>query len=167
MSGHADMAEMTLKESIKLARAAKDPHIEAVTLNNLANLYSYRNRPEDAVKQYKAAIDLASNHRDGELETQACSNLARAALTSGDYEDAKMWAQRTVEKASKLPDSHDKAYQLLSAGRTFKDAPSSTKNRNQVELTRRRHSELNLLPQLLKTLYRARQLSSQARVIFN
>jgi len=121
MSGHEDMAEMTLKESIKLSRAAKDPHIEAVALNNLGNLYSYRNKPEDAAKQYKAAMDLASSSRDHALESKACSNLARMALTSGDYDNAETWADRTVEKALKLPDSHDKAYQLLSAGRTFKD----------------------------------------------
>jgi CHAT domain-containing protein len=121
MSEHEDMAEMTLKESIKLARAAKDPHIEAVALNNLANLYSYRNRPDEAVKQYTAAMNLASKSHDKELESQACANLARAAVTSGDYENAKAWTRRTVEKATKLRDSHEKAYQLLSAGRTFKE----------------------------------------------
>jgi CHAT domain-containing protein len=121
MPGHEDMAEATLKESIKLARAAKDPHIEAVALNNLANLYSYRNKPEDAAKQYNAAMDLASKSHDRELESQACTNLARAAVASGDYENAKTWTASAVEKASKLGDSHDKAYQLLSAGRTFKE----------------------------------------------
>jgi tetratricopeptide (TPR) repeat protein len=34
MSEHEDMAEATLKESIKLARAAKDPRVEAVALNS-------------------------------------------------------------------------------------------------------------------------------------
>ena len=121
MSEHEDIAETTLKESIKLARAAKDPRIEAVALNNLANLYSYRNKPEDAVKQYNAAIDSASKSHDKELESQACANLARAALASGDYEKAKTWTERAVEKASKLQDSHEKAYQLLGSGRTFKE----------------------------------------------
>jgi CHAT domain-containing protein len=121
MSGHEDMAEMTLKESIKLARAAKDAHAEAVALNNLANLYSYRNRPEEAVKQFTAAMNLASKSHDKELESQSCANLARTAVASDDYENAKAWTTRTVEKASKLRDSHEKAYQLLSAGRTFKE----------------------------------------------
>jgi len=119
MSGHEDVAEATLKESIKLARAAKDPHIEAVALNNLANLYSYRNEPDKAVKEYKAAMDLASNTHDRELASQACANLARSAVNSGDYENAETWAEEAVEKASKLQNSHDKAYQLLSAGQTF------------------------------------------------
>jgi CHAT domain-containing protein len=121
MSNHGDVAEAILKESIKLSRAGKDPHVEAIALNNLANLYSYRDKPEEAAKQYKAAMDLASSSRDRDLEAKACSNLARAALTSGDYDTAQTSAERTVEKAAKLRDSHEKAYLLLSAGRTFKD----------------------------------------------
>jgi CHAT domain-containing protein len=121
MSGHEDMAEATLKESIKLARTAKDPHIEAVALNSLANLYSYRNEPDNAVKQYKAAMDLASESHHRELASQACANLARSAVAAGDYDNAETWADEAVNKASKLQNSHDKAYQLLSAGQTFND----------------------------------------------
>ena len=119
MSGHEDMAQATLKESIKLARAAKDPHIEAIALNNLGNLYSYQNKLDDAVNEYKAAMELASQSHDRELATQACANLARSALDSGDYENAETWAEEAVEKTSKLKDSHEKAYGLLSAGQTF------------------------------------------------
>jgi CHAT domain-containing protein len=116
---HEDMAEATLKESIKLARSAKDSHVEAVALNDLANLYSYRQKFDDAVKDYKAALDLASKTHDRQLVSQACANLARSGVDSGDYENAETWAEQAVEKASKLQNSHDKAYQLLSAGQTF------------------------------------------------
>ena len=119
MSAHEDLAEATLKESIKLARAARDPHVEAVALNNLANLYSYQEKLDEAVKNYKAAMDLASQSHDRELASQACANLARSAVDSGDYENAETWGDEAVEKASELKDSHEKAYQLLSAGQTF------------------------------------------------
>jgi len=121
MSGHEDMAEMTLKEGIKLSREAKDPHIEAVALSNLANLYSYQNRFDDALKQYEAAMDLALKSHDTELASQASANLARTAVHSGDYKNAKTRAEQAVEKALKLRDSHEKAYHLLSAGQTFND----------------------------------------------
>lgn len=121
MPEHENMAEVTLKESIKLARAANDSHTEAVALNNLANFYSYQQKFDDAVKQYEAAMDLASKSRDKELESRACANLARTALDSGNYENAKTWTTATVEKASKLQDCHEKAYQLLGAGRNFKE----------------------------------------------
>src|SRR5262249_49900960 len=119
MSGHEDMAEALLKKRIKLARAAKDPHVEVVALNNLGNLYSYRNKLQDAVKEYQAAMELAWRSHDQELASQACANLARSAVDSGDFENAETWADEAVAKAAKLPNSHDKAYQLLSAGQTF------------------------------------------------
>jgi CHAT domain-containing protein len=119
MSGHEDMAEAMLKESIKLARAAKDRRVEAVARNNLGNLYSYRNKLDDAVTEYKAAMELASKSQDSELASQACANLARAAVDSGDYENAEAWADEAVEKATKLQNSHEKAYQLLGAGQTL------------------------------------------------
>jgi CHAT domain-containing protein len=118
MSGHEDMAEAALKESIKLARAVKDPHVEAIALNNLGNLYSCREKPDEAVKEYRAAMDLASRSHDRELASQACANLARSAVDSGDYDNAETWADEAIEKASRLKDSHAKAYYLLSAGQT-------------------------------------------------
>jgi tetratricopeptide (TPR) repeat protein len=119
MSEHEDMAEASLNESIKLARAAKDLHVEAIALNNLGNLYSYRQKFDDAAKEYKTAMVLPSKTRDRELASQASANLARSAVDSGDYENAETWADEAVNKASKLRDSHEKAYQLLSIGQTF------------------------------------------------
>ena len=75
----------------------------------MANLYSYQDKPEDAVKEYKAAMDLASETHDRELASQACANLARSAVNSGDYENAETWAEEIIEKASKLKNSHEKA----------------------------------------------------------
>ena len=119
MSGHEDMAEATLKESIKLARAAKDPHIEAIALNNLGNLYSYRTEARRRGEGIQSRNGAQQPTHDRELASQACANLARSAVDSGDYENAETWAEEAVEKASKLKDSHEKAYQLLSAGQTF------------------------------------------------
>ncbi|MEP6686469.1 MAG: hypothetical protein ABJB22_06815, partial [Verrucomicrobiota bacterium] len=119
MPEHEEMAESLLKESIKLSRAAKDRHTEAVARNNLGNFYSYRNRGDDAAKEYKAANELATTSSDPALASQACANLARTYVDSGEYDNAKTWAGRVVEKASRLPDSHDKAYQLIGASRTF------------------------------------------------
>jgi CHAT domain-containing protein len=116
-----DIAEQTLKESIRLARAANDPPTEAAAANNLANLYSYRRQPNEAVKQYQLAMSVAARVGDKELESQACVNLARTALDSADFENARTWNDLAVEKAGKLRDSHEKAYRLLACGRTYND----------------------------------------------
>ena len=119
MSEDEDMAEATLQQSIQLARAAKVPLVEAMARNNLGNLYSYRNRYDDALKQFTAARDLAMKSDDPMLASQTCSNLARNALAAGDYGNAKAWAGRVVANAARLPESHDKAFELLGAGRIF------------------------------------------------
>ena len=43
-----DDAEANLKEGLKLARSVKDSHLQAVALNNLANLHSYQKQFEVA-----------------------------------------------------------------------------------------------------------------------
>ena len=121
MTEQGDIAETTLKQSIALARSARDPHVEAIARTNLGNLYSYRNKYDDAVKEYKAANDLATASKDSVLASQACLNLARNAVAAGDYENAKTWAERVATTAAKLQDSHDKAYQLLGVGQIFNE----------------------------------------------
>jgi CHAT domain-containing protein len=121
MGNEVDVTEATLKEAIDLAKTAKDRRVEAIARSNLGNFYSYRNKQDDAVRQYKAANDLATAAHADVLASQACLNLARSAAASGDYETAKTWTQRVVNNATKLPDSHDKAYQLLGAGQVFNE----------------------------------------------
>ena len=110
-----------MKQSIALARSARDRRVEAIARANLGNLYSYQKKYDDAVKEYKAANNLATASKDSVLASQAGLNLARTAVAAGDYENAKTWAQRIAATAAKLQDSHDKAYQLLGAGQVFNE----------------------------------------------
>jgi CHAT domain-containing protein len=116
-----DPAEVTLKESIKLARTAKDPQTEAVALNNLGNFYSYRRNFAEANKAYADAADRAASARDRQLESQIAANRARTALAAEDYDAAEEWSENVIEQEKNLPNSHDKAYHLLSAGRTLRE----------------------------------------------
>src|SRR5262249_19542434 len=109
------------KESIQMARTAKDARTEAIALNNLANLHSYQGKFDEATRAYKASMDAAASAGDAELAAQACANLAHTCFNAADYGNAKAWAGRVVERAGRLPDSHGKAYRFLSAGRTFND----------------------------------------------
>jgi CHAT domain-containing protein len=116
-----DPAESVLQEGIRLARDAKDSQIEAQALNNLGNFYSYRHRFAEADKAYATAMGLAGKSGDKQLESQIAANRARSSIASNDYENAARWSGFVVEHASRLPNSHEKAYQLLSAGRTYRE----------------------------------------------
>jgi CHAT domain-containing protein len=119
MAGDENLAESNLKESLKLARSLKDSHIEAQALNNLANLHSYQTKFDAAEREYETAASLAASNRDMELASQARANLARTAVLAEDYENAEGWANQVVQTAATLQDSHNKAYDLLSAGQTL------------------------------------------------
>src|SRR5256714_1786356 len=122
-----DDAEANLKEGLKFARSVRDSHLEAVALNNLANLHSYQKQFEVAKQEYRSAKSVAETSRDKDLSSQVCANLAYACTKAGDYEEAEASADQAISTASKSPDSHSKVYNLLGAGRTltelFESAP--------------------------------------------
>jgi CHAT domain-containing protein len=121
MAHEEDAAEQTLKESLKLARAAKDSRVEAIARINLGNLYSYRTQYDKAAAEYERANERATSARDFVLASQACLNRARNAVAAGDCDNAETWANRAVNHATKLQDSHDKAYDLLGAGQVYNE----------------------------------------------
>jgi CHAT domain-containing protein len=121
MGKEVDISETTLKESVALARKERDARIEAIARTNLGNLYSYRDKHEDAAREYEAANDLATAGQNWALASQASLNLARNAVAAGDYEKAKSWTERVIRSATRLQESHDKAYQLLGAGQIFNE----------------------------------------------
>jgi CHAT domain-containing protein len=112
-------AEANLKEGLKLARSVRDSHLEAVALQNLANLHSYQKQFEVAKQEYRSAKSLAETSRDEDFSSQLCANLAHACTKAGDYLEAEASADQAISTASKSPDSHSKVYNLLSAGRTL------------------------------------------------
>src|SRR5438552_1995746 len=112
-------AEANLKEGLKLARSVRDSHLEAVALNNLANLHNYQKQFDVAKQEYRSAKSVAETSRDKDLSSQVCANLAYACTKAGDYEEAEASADQAISTASKSPDSHSKVYNLLGAGRTL------------------------------------------------
>src|SRR6266446_394511 len=114
-----DDAEANLKEGLKLARSVRDSHLEAVALNNLANLHSYQKQFEVAKQEYRSAKSVAETSRNKDLSSQLSANLASACTKAGDYEEAEASADEAISTASKSPDSHGKVYNLLAAGRTL------------------------------------------------
>jgi CHAT domain-containing protein len=120
MDGDQDLAESNLKESVKLARSAKDSHVEAVALNNLGNLHSYQKKFDTAEEEYRSAKSLAAASGDRELVSQVCANAAHSALKAENYDNAEEWADEASATASKLKNSHNQVNNLIGTGRTFK-----------------------------------------------
>ena len=121
--------EALLTQALTLAKETNDPRQQAAVLNNLGNYYARTfNQYAQAKAAYAQAAVLAEPI-DKLLACQASVNGAVAALTAYEFEHDP--AIKTRERAaaleindkghqlaSGLPNSHDKAFLLLTIGQT-------------------------------------------------
>jgi tetratricopeptide (TPR) repeat protein len=118
-------AEKTLREALKVARGTEDREACAAALNNLGNLLAAQEKFDDAENVYREAIAAAA---PGTLDAKARANLASVAVAKGDFAEVPALNRAASEAANALPDSHEKAFVLLRAGRTwealFEKAPA-------------------------------------------
>ena len=112
----ADSAEATLREALAVARKTGDPLVRAGALNNLGNLLAAQEKYEPARAAYREAASLAGA---GELGAKARTNLAQTAVAAGDFTQVPALNHAAIKSAQALPDSHDKAFALLRAGKTW------------------------------------------------
>ncbi|MEA3211927.1 MAG: hypothetical protein QOE70_4984 [Chthoniobacter sp.] len=123
----ADQAEPLLRESLKLARAEKDPALVATVLNDLGILLTAQGRSSEALAAAEEAVRLAERSGDRALAGQARNNLADAAFGAKDYARAAQAAGQAAKAASALPDGHARAFVLMGAAqllqRIFLEAP--------------------------------------------
>ena len=123
-------AEKTLREAVRVARGAEDREVRAAALNNLGNLLAAQEKFSGAESAYREAIGAAD---PGPLETNARANLASLAVAQGDFAEVPALNRAAIESAKALPDSHEKAFALLRAGRTwealFEKAPAHEQGR--------------------------------------
>jgi CHAT domain-containing protein len=122
LSTDTDDAEACLMKGAALAEKSGDPHVRAVATNNLANLRAYQKRYDEAAAGYQKAFDLADASRDTELAVKIAANSASADLKNSDWAGAEKWAGLAMETSEGLPDSHAKAFGLISAGKTCQEA---------------------------------------------
>jgi CHAT domain-containing protein len=117
LSGDPDDAEGLLTKSLALARQEKDNRLTATALNNLGNLHAYQKKNDQALKEYEEGISLAQSSGDKILAVKISANLVTCAVAAASWDEAKKWADQIIGEAPRLPDTHDKAEALLSAGK--------------------------------------------------
>ena len=118
-SREATSAETSLREALDLARAERDPEALASVLNNFGNLLSAQEKFPGALAAYREAIPLAEKADRATLAAKLRVNLAQTAVISGGFDRAPALNQAAIQSAERLTDSHDKAFALLRAGRTW------------------------------------------------
>src|SRR5262245_28016875 len=118
--GPPSLAREHLATALEQARAAQAWPLAAALLTNLGNLDASKEAYADAARSYAEASALAGKAGDPSLAARALANQAQAAQRAGaPAGEVRAALARATALADGLPDSRDKAYVLINAGRTY------------------------------------------------
>lgn len=124
----AEQAEPLLRESLRVARAEKNPAFVAAILNDLGIVLAAREKNSEAMAAFDESIRLAQRNGDTVLVAKARRNMADAALGAEDYAAAEKLAGQAAKAATALPDGSTKAFLLMGSAQLlqqiFLDAPT-------------------------------------------
>lgn len=133
-------ASFDLNMALDRAHQGKDARVEPGIHNNLGNLYAalagvaqsrvkYSSEDDDrdkaeedadqaqALKEFDRAVELADQSQNKLLAAKAATNAAVAAVRDGQFDDAVRRNGAALDRASSLPDTHEKAYLLSTIGK--------------------------------------------------
>ena len=115
-AGRPEPALETLENAKRLAAEAQDHLRMASILHSLGTTQAALKQDAEAVASFKESRRLAEA---AHLETVAATstiNLAKMALAAKQWEEAQVLLDEALTQTRALPDSHDKAYALISIG---------------------------------------------------
>ncbi len=111
--------------------------VTALLLINRGNVSALDGEWSIALRDYQQAATLAKQANHVNLLTKALTNAATCGLLETDQcetASSEEWLRQTLEYLKPLPDSHDKAYALLSVGQLTRLLTSRTTLPSPVDL---------------------------------
>ena len=114
LAGKMDLAEPVLEQALVSARGANLPAIVAAVQNDQGILLAAAGKGPEALAAYRASVAGARAAGDALLSGKAALNAARLELRQGV--PALSLTQDAIADLQALPDSRDKAFQLVGAG---------------------------------------------------
>ncbi|MCP4111515.1 MAG: CHAT domain-containing protein [Desulfobacteraceae bacterium] len=115
-------AETILEKALEKARTANDSRILAAILNNIGNVLAADRAYKDyegVMSHYKEALQLIEYEPFPEspiLKTKILINTARLSFQTEHYEEAVTALDNILLQAENMPDTYNKAADLISAG---------------------------------------------------
>jgi len=118
--GPPALAREHLEQALALAKQAESPVLAAAVLTNLGNLSASREDYAEATRYYAESASFAGKAGAPAVMARAYANLARAEQRSGaPAGEVRAALSKATALAVDLPDSHEKAYLLISMGVTY------------------------------------------------
>jgi CHAT domain-containing protein len=119
--GRPDAALETLENARQLASQAGDQIRVASLLHSLGLTQSALKQDKEAFPLFMEARRLAESAHVDTLAAAATINGSKAALRMEDWPEAHRLFAEALAQVDPLPDSHDKAYNLISIGLGFEN----------------------------------------------
>lgn len=119
--GRPDAALDTLQNAQQLAREAGDQIRVASIVHSLGAVQSALKQDQEALASYSEARRLAASAHAETLLIAATINGGKVALRMGERHEARELFDEALIQTDRLPDSHDKAYDLISIGLGFEN----------------------------------------------
>lgn len=121
LTRQVDKAQPLLEQGVTEARKGKHPMILANALNNLGNGFVTRKEYEKAEVVYRECIQLARQEKDISLQVKALINRIRVLMWNNRLTEAGTVLESALSTLRKLPNSHQKAFNLISIGMTARN----------------------------------------------
>ncbi len=118
-SHQAEFAEEHLRKALDLARKEHDAACEASALNNLGILLAAQQKSAEAIDSFQKAAESARGADQSTLEIKARANLAESEAKAGHFDEARQANRQAIDLASRLPNSHEKAFDLARCGKAW------------------------------------------------
>ncbi|MDM8523684.1 CHAT domain-containing protein [Desulfococcaceae bacterium HSG8] len=118
--GDIEKAEEYLEKGMKTALLTNNPHLLASVLNNLGNVLAAYQDYEEAVKAYEESLEYIGSADTTyeiplhELKSKVLINLLRVRFQSNADEITGAEIENALRQITGLPDSHNKAADLIS-----------------------------------------------------
>jgi CHAT domain-containing protein len=113
-----DRARLLLQEALGAAKADGNADLSASILNDLGNALTSQQKYAEALNCYDQSASLARQASNALLRAQAHCNAAQTAVQAGEFDKAEQLNATALADIEVLPALHDKAFLLLTAGRT-------------------------------------------------
>lgn len=117
--GHPDAALETLQQARQLASEADNQIRLASIVHSLGAVQSVLQQDQEALASYAEARRLAASAHADTLVATSTINGAKTAVRMGAWQEARTLLDEALTQVHLLPESHDKAYNLISIGLGF------------------------------------------------
>ena len=123
--GRPDAALETLQNARRLGDEAHDLIRIASIVHSLGAVQNALKQNHEALASYSEARRLAASAHGETLVATSLINGGKTAARMGDWQEARKLFDEALIQVHRLPESHDKAYDLISIGLGFESLHSS------------------------------------------